>query len=614
MNSRVVLALLVLLVSAGPAVGQDGGPARPSGVLRPADRGSQETEVKLTVARQLLRAKNYAGASAILEGLYESDPADEMVQNLLLNCYLQMQLYTKAETLTRRRVEQRPNSLAHRLTLAEVVARLGRMQEALAAYDTAMTLVQPGDTGRHLLLIRSLISHSFENRALELIDSVRAWALDSMVFALERGSILESQKEYARAAAEYVPLLAADTAAAARAAERRLLALLSFAESSPAVEQVLLVEAGRTDNVRTLRLLSLHYLNGGRFEDAFGTALRLDSMENRDGLALVQYLRQCREHKSWSQVVMMGEYIGQRYPESPFVSEVLFQYADGLTRTGNVRQAIATYRRIIGSYPDTERVTQALYAIGAIYFDYLNECDTALDYFDSIVAGPVRDISFLKALQAMPRCHVRLGRLDRAKEGFEELLRLNVNDDISEEADYHLALIGFYEKQYDSAEVALRRLMVDYPRGFFVNDALHLLLVLDAAEGSEDVLYDYSNALYFEERLMNDSARVRLERLSGMEGGVLADLALFRLAELDLARSDTAVAVQNIDLLAERFPDSYYLPYGMKIKADILALDPETLDEARALYALLLENYPDCPFVSDVRRRLRELDVDRKIG
>ena len=42
-----------------------------------------------------------------------------------------------------------------------------------------------------------------------------------------------------------------------------------------------------------------------------------------------------------------------------------------------------------------------------------------------------------------------------------------------------------FRKDYDSATVQMRKLMVDFPRGYFVNDALRLLVLVDQAAGDE---------------------------------------------------------------------------------------------------------------------------------
>jgi len=151
---------------------------------------------------------------------------------------------------------------------------------------------------------------------------------------------------------------------------------------------------------------------------------------------------------------------------------------------------------------------------------------------------------------------------------------------------------------------------VDYPRGFYVNNALQLILVIDEAGENQEILENFSQALWFLDRQMPDSTRLRFNEIANTPGGALADIALYRLAGLDLEGADTLSALGYIERLITEFPESYYLPFGMKIKADIYVLDENKTEEAKNLYRHLLENYGTYPFISKIRDKLRQLEAD----
>ncbi|MEW5995050.1 MAG: tetratricopeptide repeat protein, partial [Candidatus Zixiibacteriota bacterium] len=173
---------------------------------------------------------------------------------------------------------------------------------------------------------------------------------------------------------------------------------------------------------------------------------------------------------------------------------------------------------------------------------------------------------------------------------------------------YYLALIRFFDKEFDSSRVALRKLLVDYPRRFYVNDALQLLTLMDRAENERDLLYEFSGALLFEQMRQPDSTAVKLELLAQGPNRALADIALYRLALLKLRLSDTVTAVGYIDRLENDFPESYYLPYALKAKADVCFSRADDREQARAIYRRLLEEYPNYPFISEVREIIRALE------
>ncbi|HWR83851.1 MAG TPA: tetratricopeptide repeat protein, partial [Candidatus Deferrimicrobium sp.] len=341
---------------------------------------------------------------------------------------------------------------------------------------------------------------------------------------------------------------------------------------------------------------------------AFAFAVLQDSLGGRTGQPLLHFMRTCQERKHFQQVARMGEYALGRFRQNGFPADAHFVYADALVHLGRYTDAIGVYDTVVASFPVMADKAEALYQIGDVYLNYLHDYDRALTCFDSVIGEYNTGLGFLNSILARPHCVLRQGRLPEARDAFTKLLSRRLSPDQSEMATYHLALIMFFEHTFDSSEIAFRKLQVDYPRGFYVNDALQLLLVMSEAKDQPALLKEFSDALLFEQRHMPDSTANRLRALADKPGGLLADLALYKLALLSLSQSDSAAAVAYVDRLAQQFAESYYLPYGMKVKADIFVSRPDGIEPAKALYQALLEKYPNYPFISEVRKRLRQLE------
>ena len=561
----------------------------------------------MVLARKLMRDQNYEAASALLESLYEQDQDEPVILNLLLSCYEQLGYLVKSEALARRFVEQHPQDLIYRVKLAEVLAKQGNAGEAEAAYQAAVFLLQQGSVSSYQMVLRSMIRHSFEAIALALIDTVRIKLHDSTLFALERGTILEQQDRYRDAAVEFFAVLG-DTGREASDAENKLLSLLGYPESSGEVEQVLLGQTGRTVSGGAAKILSSYYLQTEQFDRAIDFAILQDSLEGQTGTPLVILVRSCRERKQYNEAARIAEYILSRYQDSPIVGETFLIYADVLVQLGRFGEAIAIYDSVATLFPRAQDKAEALFLIGNIYLNHLYDYAQALSVFDSVVNYYQAGVGYLNAKLSIPYCYLRQGKLDEARTGFERVLQGPLNESIQEEVEYHLALLQFFEKKFDSTKTALRKLLVDYPRGFYVNDAVRLLMVLEDAAGASELLYDFSNALLFEQRRIPDSVEEKLLLIVNNWNKALADVALYKLTLLSIERTDSAKAVEYVDQLAAKFPQSYYLPYGLKTKADIFVTRPESISDAKAIYHLLLENYPTYPFISEVREKMRQLE------
>jgi tetratricopeptide (TPR) repeat protein len=606
-----LLLLLTVFVAAG-AFGQED-PVGQNYVIQ-SSGSTPENRQRVMAARQLMNNGSYDPAAATLEIVYEQEPDNQLVAGLLKTCYYQLKQFLKAEILVRRLLERYPDQFGYRIELAELMADRGSLDSARSAYHETSAGVTVKDTVRQLLIIRSEISRGFDDDAIQLIDSLRRQAGDTLLFALERGTILEKQKKYAQVVDQYLILLAQDTTSASMEAERRLIALLGFPESAGPVESRLARESNTVRSRRVLQLLEDYNLKEGQFDKAFAYAVKRDSVEKADGSPLLYYMRRCAERKQYVQTVRMGEYALERYPSSSITILVRMSYAGALAETGRYQDAIGQYEVIRKTSPRPQEQGDALYAAASLYMNGLRNYAAALRLYDTVLMQYRFGNLYLNSLRDRSRCFVRMGNLDSAAEAYRTVGRQTNLPEFKEEASYYDGLIFLFRDQYDSCKSAMKKLMVDYPSGFYINDAIQLLMALDDASGASDILSIYANALKYSEQFEWDSARQWFDRLTLADNKALADDALHRMMQISLSVADTSATMESIERLTSGFPESYFSPYGLKIKADILMTGRGTPQQAKEIYRLLLEQYPNYPFATEVRKKLRQMEADNKIG
>ncbi len=574
---------------------------------------TSEIDHKMTVARQLIRQRNYEGAAALLETIYEKQPDNPVVINLLRNCYDQIGQYGKSELLIRRLIERTPTSYAYRMYLAEALARQGQHDAAATAYNEAIERIRNKDTVQYLHIIKSMQAHGFDTEAIDIIQQLRTEKADTALFAFEAGVIYEGERKYREAAGEFYVAMR-DTSRVGVNAENKLITLLNFPESSKEVEQTLLELLQHDPQADGARVLSAYYLSVNRTDDALKYALLRDSLEGGNGDYLMQHLRMCQSRKMYKQAMEVARLIINKYGDKPVFSGAFFIYADVLTQLGRYNEAITVYDSIITTFPSTQDKAEAGYQIGNIYLNYLYDYPAALTMFDSVVNSYPRGMGYMNSILAIPHCYLRQDKLDEARKQFARLAGKRLNVDAKEEVDYYLALIDFFENKFDTCKVGLNKLLVDYPRGFYVNDALRLLMIIEQSAEQPGILQQYARARFFLEKRQVDSSIAALQTVAADSGSVLGDVALYMMADMYLKQFDSALALEMVNKLSNMYPDSYYLPYGLKMKADMMLTKPENLEEGKSIYKILLEKYPNYPFISEVRKRLRELELDAHTG
>jgi len=569
---------------------------------------------RLMAARRLINNRDYESAVSLLEVINDSLPNNPVIETLLLRCYEYLGQYARAEQLARKMLIAAPGGLTFRLKLAELLAKQEKLDEAVAVYSETLTTLKPDDKGTLSLVLSSMLNNGVEVEAFRLIDSLRLIRDDKSLFGLERGRAYEQQKRYQEAAGEYNKVLAYDTTRTAMQAESRLLELLKFVETEPVVVEVLTLENTETDNRRAIRLLAAHFIGSEQYDRGFTLSLKQDTIDDFDGRALMYFMRQCTERQYPLQVIRMGEYIlAQARPELAS-GEMYRLLGEAYTETAQFTKAIASFNRIIAKTPAETLVAEALAQNGYIYLYGLKDCDSALLCFDSVVNHYPQGYGYLSALRGIPLARLGQGDIAAARRDFKALAGRHLNPDLKEEVAYYLAALDFIEHRFATAETAFRKLMVDYPRGLFVNDALELLMVLNEAEEDSSLMVDFATAWLFEIKRESEPAARQWELMAEKEESALADNALFRWTQLELERGDTLQADICLDRLLDDFPDSYYRPWGLHTRGDLLVVTEKGLPLAQEIYRQLLETYPNYPFASEIREKLRNLEPAKPVG
>jgi len=283
--------------------------------------------------------------------------------------------------------------------------------------------------------------------------------------------------------------------------------------------------------------------------------------------------------------------------------------AEALTALKYYDEAISLYDSLAMSYPVKTVLANTLYLKGDIYLNHLDQFSQAIVCFDSTITYYPYGTALINSMLSAPRALIAQGKLAEATTRYQSLDQRSLNAETKEEIAYFLGLGEFLEKKFDSSAISFQKLVVDYPNGFFINDALDLVMQMDAAEGDPELLGDYSEALFYNFKKQPDSTKLMYERLALAENNALADLAGYRLGMIWLESSDTTKALEQFDLIADQYSDSYYLPFAMKGKADILSQSTKTLDEALEIYKRLLESYSDYRFIPEVRLKMRQFNI-----
>jgi len=565
----------------------------------------------LSMARQLMSRGAFISAANFLEDIYAKDPSRREAVNLLLNCYMELKAFSKAELLLTRILEQYPFEYQYHNDLLNLYLKTGVDSSITTQIENILDKF-PGNSDIYRDIISRLITYGFNDKALEMIESGRRLFDNRTLFSLERAALFENRGEYSEAVFEYYSAVNSDTLVRPQA-DRKLSVLIRY---PGAVDDVIAALRSILDSLPddqyALKVLQEAYVRSDRYEAAFETSVRLDSLTSGSGRELYRYLRNCHQRKLSEQVIKMAEYINAKDSVGPEISQYRFYYAEALLDVGRSGEAIDMYREIIQTYPMMRDRAKATLAIANAYRYNMRFYDSARVYFDSAAYfykfTPVRFAARLETA----RLHLILGQLDSAGTVFSELY---VEGDMEERREliaYNLAMIWFYKKEFDNADIAFRKIINEFPRGYYINDALiNSLIIREAQQSYPDALGLYSGAMLYTARMMPDSVEKTYRDIINMGRTSLTGLTMLRLAEHYRQYDDISGALDIIETMAADYAEDYFYPYTLKLKGEILSDDPARLDEAADIYRDLLQNYSGYPFTGEIREALQDVETSR---
>ncbi|UCD16688.1 MAG: hypothetical protein JSV44_09530 [Candidatus Zixiibacteriota bacterium] len=605
-----VILLLLTVIAAGSEPNIQSSPK----IRVERDTTEQLGSEELNLARQLVAQGAYISAADLLEAEYAQKHRTPNVISLLLTCYMELKAYSRAEVLLKRQILRSPDQYLYYVKLLELYLKTAEDSAATATVSEIRASF-PGNPDIAGSVLRLLIEYGRTEPALKLIAQARLEFERESLFNFEAASIYEMQQLYGQAVQEYFRVASGDSATIA-GVEKRMAALIRFPGAAPEVIEALrkiLVDA--PNNVFAVKILLEAYTRNQQFAEAFDVSIHLDSLTGSNGRELFNYIRRCLERKLYRQVIDAAGYLEQKDYDKTAISQYRFFYAEALVGLGQYDQALTQYTNIADSSPNLRDKVEALLAIGDIYRYNYRSHDSARVFYNRILSESRIGNAHLKALMELAQLHLVEGNLDQAKQAFEELAESRIDAETLEYFDYTLALIDFYRHEFAEAELGFRKVMANYPRGFYVNDALmHSLVIGENALGASEALISFADAEFFEVRLMPDSAESRLKLIRQLPFSPLFGLASYRLAEHYLNRPDTAGALAVIADIEANHADDYYYPYCLKLKGDIYFATRLRHEAASEIYRTLLENYNMYPFIGEIRDKLQRLEGYRVPG
>ncbi len=146
------------------------------------------------------------------------------------------------------------------------------------------------------------------------------------------------------------------------------------------------------------------------------------------------------------------------YPDSPRVTEALFYWAQCLQKQEKWEGASEKYRELLFKYPDYPRCDVALYTITENYFNLL-EPEKAISSFERFPLFYPKSPLAAQALFKAGELNLERSNFAKAEEDWRRILNEFTTSTWIETTRYHLAELYFKQRKFDQAETQINRLL-----------------------------------------------------------------------------------------------------------------------------------------------------------
>lgn len=252
------------------------------------------------------------------------------------------------------------------------------------------------------------------------------------------------------------------------------------------------------------------YLNSRRFDEATTYYTKAENLNTSAGdyayyqLALVAGLQ-----KDYDRKVALLNQLANKYPQSPYVVNSLYEKGRSFVQGGKSAQAISVFSELANKYPDSPVGRKAAAEIGLLY--YQNEdYDKAIEAYKKVVEHYPGSEEARLAMRDLKSLYVDANRVDEfaaLAAQMPDAIRFEATEQDS--LTYIAAEKVYMKGEKASAKSSFERYLQSYPNGAFALNAHYYLAVMAKQNGEEEEvlahtteLLKYPDTPYAEEALL----------------------------------------------------------------------------------------------------------------
>lgn len=378
------------------------------------------------------------------------------------------------------------------------------------------------------------------------------------------------------------------------------------------------------ENIVINELLLWINIQNKNFKQAFLQAKAIDKKGKLNGAKLNEVGKIALDNKDYESAIKFYQYVNDEIKTGPYYSMarrmMIYSKEEAVKNTYPVdRQKITSliqdYKNLIRDFGRINQSFEASRSMALLYGLYLDRKDTAIVLLQSILKEPAADLK-LKSNAKISLADIYLLNEEpwEASLLYSQVEKDMKEDQIGHEAKLKNAKLAYYNGEFELAQSHLDILKMATTREI-ANDAMDLSILIQdnsALDTSYAALQEYAaiDLLLFQNK--HEEALKRLDTmLITFPGHTLTDEIYWLQANVYKKNGAYDEAVSKLDKILTEFKDGIFGDEAMYTKAVLLDEHLNRKDEAMDIYKEFLFVYPGSIYVSEARKRYRQLRGDK---
>ena len=539
---------------------------------------SENPEIITFLKRAYYECKSYPDLKEMLLDLSQKQPQDWRLWAELGEIELKLRQEDKAEQSFSRAIERGINS-------AEVYQRVALNYRVDGFYQKAIEIYKLGNKN-----------------------------LKKNIFSLELVNLYQITRDYKSCVEEYFNFMENDPRKF-EIVESGMKNMFQYGEDQRVIEFALegIIQEDST-NKYAYKLYADLFVAKGEMEKAFEIYKRVDYLWNGKGGFVLSFARECYRKKLFQISLNACEYLLSGHLNPELLNKARLCEANSLTGMRKFDEAIAVYKEIINDQKPGEELALSFYSIGEIKYKELNQPEEAFTWYKRVM-GFTDSPVYPEALVRMGDCWLSRGMPDSAFFWFTQILGNPLAQNKKEEIRFKLAETDFFQGEFTNALEKYQKLVLDFPKGFYVNNSLERISVLkENIDNNPLGLLVFSQAFFEKVKGNSEKSLSLFGKLVDSQDPLLSDDAELQKGLILRQEGGFEEAIHGLESIIKEYPQSPYCALAQKLIGDIYYHDLNDMVNAEKAYLSVLKIYGSSLFTEEARVNLKIISQKKTEG